>query len=941
MKNGDARWTAINAGSKDGITDGSYVVNGDPRAEKSIWQEIPLYARKGQMITYGAKAEARAVTAGEFGVKAKFYYRGETGAEVLVGEDFVGFVNEVSGHEQVAMKSYPLAGDCTHMRLYICYYKQPANEPNGANHAMKVHDAFVFATAGGTKYEYYKDDQGRNTNKIKTMSTGAGTMELSYNSGRNSAEVREIKITRPDGTVETKKMTYDNRHNMTEVTETRIVKTINNQGGVETEEKTTKTKYAYKDTQYGGVLESVAVSDGSAQSKQIYSYDSDNNNIIAVEDDGSKLKATFNYRSKNVNVIDAYTDFGGTTYNYDYNPDQFLSSIRSADSKNSYGYDDNRLAMVKSHSGVSGCTGKEDDNCMAYTFEYNEFGQLIQSEIDGNAIAANTYYAYDDPDNKDHTKTNLLRETKYANGAMGSYVPGYDNRGRVISETYDGAGIANFEYVYGDSGVISQVRNNEPGTNRTTQFGYDFAGRLTDILTQSNNSDNQSRVRLHYTNDGALENLKATANGLYLSESWFAYDELGRPIAAQLGTLDDSIASYQYTTLNRLSVQTITLPGEEKIVTSSGYFGETNFVKTLKTTLPNAEQFKYEYAYTDKADKSKIEDTKIISVVENDGETTHTYEYDSIGQLTKDTAVDSEGTKTVLEYTYNKGGNLTSIAEDGQEKYALKYNANGWTDQLAKFGDKKIAYDKLGNLKEYDGNSYTWEKGGLLKNIKGSALDASYVYDYNGLRSKKTVNGGAPVEYGWAGSLLVAEISDDYTIAWTYDAAGKMVGFTLDDTAYFYVRNLQGDVVGIIDADGELVARYTYDAWGNILEVEDLLATAMDDILDDELEDEFDDDEYDDYDDYDAASYSVAQLNPIRYRGYYWDAETGYYYCQSRYYNPEWCRWISADVFFDTGDGAIGTNMYAYCNNNPVMYKDPTGRDYDTATEFNPIQFGR
>ena len=103
---------------------------------------------------------------------------------------------------------------------------------------------------------------------------------------------------------------------------------------------------------------------------------------------------------------------------------------------------------------------------------------------------------------------------------------------------------------------------------------------------------------------------------------------------------------------------------------------------------------------------------------------------------------------------------------------------------------------------------------------------------------------------------------------------------------------MQNDVVAIYDVDGAIKAWYTYDAWGNVT---GLLDT------------------------------DVEKLNPIRYRGYYYDNETGYYYCQSRYYNPEWCRWISADVYMDTEDGILSTNMYAYCQNDPVNGVDPSG----------------
>jgi len=120
---------------------------------------------------------------------------------------------------------------------------------------------------------------------------------------------------------------------------------------------------------------------------------------------------------------------------------------------------------------------------------------------------------------------------------------------------------------------------------------------------------------------------------------------------------------------------------------------------------------------------------------------------------------------------------------------------------------------------------------------------------------------------------------------------GQMLGFELNGTPYFYVRNIQGDIVLILDVEGNVVAEYAYDAWGNIL-------------------------------DYGGE---LARVNPITYRGYYKDWATGLYYLQSRYYCPALRRFISADVFMDTGVGILGTNVYVYCNNDPVNLWDPTG----------------
>ena len=130
-----------------------------------------------------------------------------------------------------------------------------------------------------------------------------------------------------------------------------------------------------------------------------------------------------------------------------------------------------------------------------------------------------------------------------------------------------------------------------------------------------------------------------------------------------------------------------------------------------------------------------------------------------------------------------------------------------------------------------------------------------------------------------------------------YDESGKPFalkystdGATFD--TYYYVLNLQGDVVKLIQANGHIVAQYTYDAWGNV-----------------------------------SSSGRLAEINPLRYRGYYYDSETGFYYLQSRYYDPANRRFINADSYQSTGQGFIGTNMFAYCNNSPILFVDHDGDD--------------
>ncbi|MBR2919501.1 MAG: RHS repeat-associated core domain-containing protein, partial [Clostridia bacterium] len=119
-----------------------------------------------------------------------------------------------------------------------------------------------------------------------------------------------------------------------------------------------------------------------------------------------------------------------------------------------------------------------------------------------------------------------------------------------------------------------------------------------------------------------------------------------------------------------------------------------------------------------------------------------------------------------------------------------------------------------------------------------------------------------------------------------------------DGTGYYFHRNIQGDVVGVYNSAGTKVVGFTYDAYGNCTV---------------------------------SGDTSLAYRCKIRYRGYYFDAETGFYWVQTRYYNPEWCRWISPDsLSYLDPETAHGLNLYAYCGNDPVNLYDPTGHSWES-----------
>ena len=146
------------------------------------------------------------------------------------------------------------------------------------------------------------------------------------------------------------------------------------------------------------------------------------------------------------------------------------------------------------------------------------------------------------------------------------------------------------------------------------------------------------------------------------------------------------------------------------------------------------------------------------------------------------------------------------------------------------------------------------------------------------------------------GTQILAQKKGDSDISWFfYDSTGTRVGLIRGSYVFYYVYNLQDDVVGLMNAaTGKIVAKYSYDAWGNCTVTN-------------------------------ASGWTVGNNNPFRYRGYYFDTETNLYYLNSRYYDPAMGRFINADVFASTGQGFVGNNMFAYCGNNPSNGVDPRG----------------
>ena len=246
------------------------------------------------------------------------------------------------------------------------------------------------------------------------------------------------------------------------------------------------------------------------------------------------------------------------------------------------------------------------------------------------------------------------------------------------------------------------------------------------------------------------------------------------------------------------------------------------------------------------------------------------------------------------EYNYTTAAELSGLTPTDTVVYG--YTNPDWGDLLTSYDGNTITYDTIGNPLTDGTWTYTWQNGRELASMTSGNTTWSYTYDANGMRKTRT-NGTDTYTYLYNGSQLV-QMTRGTDVLYFDHATGTVTwtDTTTDtSTVYYYVHNLQGDVVAILNSAGTAVVNYAYDAWGNLLATTGSMASTL------------------------------GVLNPLTYRSYTYDHETGLYYLQSRYYNPEIGRFINADMFVSTGQGLLGNNMFAYCNNSPVCNKDSVG----------------
>ena len=286
----------------------------------------------------------------------------------------------------------------------------------------------------------------------------------------------------------------------------------------------------------------------------------------------------------------------------------------------------------------------------------------------------------------------------------------------------------------------------------------------------------------------------------------------------------------------------------------------------------------------------------IVEIFEN-GRTVCRYEYDSLGRLTREDNVDFAKTTT---WAYDNNGNIIAkyeyelTAKPTNELHLLDCNYIPYTyddnsDMLLSYGNETFVYDAIGNPTTYRGKNVMWTVGRRLMIYDGGV----YGYDARGRRISKN---GASFTYDSNGNI----IKQSNGLVFMYDHTG-VFAVQYNGATYFYRKDIQGNIIAILDNTGTVVVKYKYDAWGKCKVLDATGAEITDNT-------------------------HIGILNPFRYRSYYFDHGIGLYFLKTRYYDPEIGRFMTIDdIAYIDPENINGLNLYAYCGDNPVMYSDPNG----------------
>lgn len=636
------------------------------------------------------------------------------------------------------------------------------------------------------------------------------------------------------------------------------------------------------------------------------------------DDPGTKFvsETLYNNKGNKIGDVDPRGKVNGeqlsTKYSYINGTNLLHTLTDTRDSDTVYGYDcdnDNNLSISSDDDGEDnknlfeykkGYLTRVYNDCISFEYGYDGFGRSKFIKLDGTDYAT---YAYQKTEEGGEIGT-----VTFANSEV--FTSQTDKFGNTKNISYSSGTLTSPQIV---------LSNTFDENNRLTQF---TDGLLNEVHTFE--YDDKDRIACEqFTRSGVLiksdleydSNDNVTKSSLNLGAEVLNYVyEYSQSVEPKLlsATLPNGTSSnYEYDPLGRKTATVLTDGFGNPIMRQN-----ISYVKygDHATVMPSAERFGLGGNLSEHT-KYKYDKKGNISEIYKNGLLTNRYSYDKLNRMVREdnraigqTTVfnyDTNGnilTKSVYAFTL---GNLLEKSPVSVTPYS--YRATTWRDQMTEFNGEKCECDNIGNPTKYRGHITSFKYGGRLMSFGSN----TYTYNANGERVSKTVN-GIETRFITASGKVVRSVTNGIVTDFFYDNYG-LSGIRHNGVSYFVRKNVLGDVTHIYDQSGNLQAQYVYDAWGNHKVLD---ATGAEDI----------------------NLQSIGNINPIRYRGYYYDTETKLYYLKARYYDPEAGRFISADdTQFLEPNTVNGLNMYAYCGSNPVMRVDPTGASWDWGVFWDAV----
>ena len=593
-------------------------------------------------------------------------------------------------------------------------------------------------------------------------------------------------------------------------------------------------------------------------------YD-DKGNVLQVDvtGDGKTLSTKYEYNSKN--DVTKVTDPMGYVTTYSYTNGNLtkvqspISGVYTNISRNSNG----TPSMITDGEGVS------------VTYGYDSYGHINKVTLPGSLVTVPKFDA-----------AGRLESIKDAKGNIYSY--DYDYNDNQISET-DPAG-NNTSYSYDNNDNLTGITNAK-GEKTTLEYDFD-TDRLTSVSFEG------ATRSYTYNEDGTLKSF-TKPDGTTLS---YRYDNLGR-------VKSDGINSYSYDSKLRLK----SISGNGKTI-SFGYdgfnritsAGDATYTYDDNSNVKSVNDTEYEYdklnrltsvTFNNKTIYYSYRNDSQLSEVEYPNGMTTTFGYDSAGRLTsKQTKL---GSKVIASYSYvlDDVGNITS--QSAQEPFGdilltnenVSYSYNS-ANRITKAGDTTFSFDENGNTTKRGSESYSWDDADRLVRAGGTTIeydplgliakygDITFTTDPLGMGNVISDSKGAEYIYG---NGLEARIKN-----------GKLS---------YYVTDVRGSVVAIVDDNGNITHKYQYDEFGKVTQ---------------------------------KWQEDVNDYNPFQYVGKYgvMYLNDHQYYMRARHYDPTTGRFLSEDPIWST-------NLYPYAENNPIIGIDPEGLEAFETNNINNNMFDK